>query len=56
MPDFHGLSIPKYVGGYQIGGQMGLRVNLQKKPIFLHRWMMKFCLGWKWVDTGKEGE
>jgi len=42
---------PKYAGGYQIGGAYGLRVNLKKKPIWLHRTMMRLCLGWEWIDA-----
>jgi hypothetical protein len=42
---------PTYAGGYRIGGPMGLLVNLKKKPIRLHRTMMRLCLGWEWVDT-----
>lgn len=45
-----GIGLPKYVGGYQIGGQYGLKINLEKKPIWLHRTMMKLCLGWEWID------
>jgi hypothetical protein len=43
--------MPNYVGGYQLGGEFGLRINLQKKPNWLHRTMMKLCLGWEWIDT-----
>lgn len=41
---------PTYVGYYQIGGRLGLRISLQKKPCWLHRKMMKLCLGWEWGD------
>lgn len=41
---------PTYVGYYQIGGHLGLRISLQKKPCWLHRKMMKLCLGWEWGD------
>ena len=40
----------KYVGGYQIGGAMGLQINLEKKPNWLHRTMMRVAFGWEWVD------
>ena len=42
---------PKYVGGYQIGGPFGLRVNMTKKPNWFQRKMMALCLGWEWVDA-----
>ena len=42
---------PKYAGGYCIGGSMGLQVNLKEKPIWLHRTMMRLCLGWEWKDA-----
>jgi len=43
--------MPVYVGGYQIGGPMGLQINMQKKPKWIHRTMMRLCLGWEWVDV-----
>ena len=42
---------PKYAGGYCLGGSMGLQVNLKEKPIWLHRTMMRLCLGWEWRDA-----
>lgn len=42
---------PKYVGGYQIGGPIGLRINFTKKPNWFHRTMMRLCLGWEWVEA-----
>jgi hypothetical protein len=41
----------KYVGGYRVGGLIGLQINFEKKPIWLHRVMMKWCLGWEWIDA-----
>ena len=41
---------PKYVGCYQIGGSTGLRINFKKKPKWIHRKMMRLCLGWEWVN------
>ena len=41
---------PKYVGGYRIGGPLGVQFNLRTKPNWLHRTMMRLCLGWEWVD------
>ena len=44
------LSIPVYVGRYQLGGNLGLGIALTKKPTAFHRWGMAFLLGWQWVD------
>ncbi len=51
MSDYTFAPTPKYVGGYQIGGPMGLRINFLKKPNWFHRTMMRLCLGWEWVDA-----
>jgi len=40
-----------YIGGYQIGGPLGIQVMLTKKPSWIHRVMMKLCFGIVWVDT-----
>ena len=42
---------PKYAGGYQLGGPIGLQINIKKKPIWLHRTMMRLCFGWEWEDA-----
>jgi hypothetical protein len=42
---------PKYVGSYWIGGSMGLHISFKEKPIWLHRTMMRLCLGWEWKDA-----
>jgi hypothetical protein len=47
----NGIQLPKYVGGYQLGGAFGLRLMFLKKPIWLHRKMMKLCLGIEWIDN-----
>jgi len=44
------LEIPKYVGGYEIGGPNGLKIMLQHKPCWLHRKMGKWFFGFVWVD------
>jgi hypothetical protein len=44
-------SFPKYVGGYQLGGSTGLRINFTQKPKWFHRKMMKLCLGWEWINN-----
>lgn len=51
-PDNRFLLInPRYVGGYQIGGAYGLRIMFERKPRWVHRKMMKWCLGWEWIDN-----
>jgi hypothetical protein len=42
---------PKYVGRYRIGGSTGLQISFEKKPKWIHRKMMKLCLGWEWVNN-----
>jgi hypothetical protein len=51
MNQYAFIAPPKYVGGYQIGGPMGLQINFEKRPNWLHRKMMRLCLGWEWVDV-----
>ena len=40
---------PEYVGGYDI--TPNFTVMLQTKPMWLHRYMTRILLGWKWKDT-----
>jgi len=42
------ISLPKYVGGYQMGD---FRFNLTTKPAWWHRLGVRLVLGWKWVDA-----
>ena len=43
-----------YAGYYRVGGNTGnVNFSLGKKPIWLHRKLMKLCLGWKWIDNKK---
>ena len=42
---------PDYVGCYALGGDVGLKIYFGKKPKWLHRQMMKLCLGWEWIDN-----
>jgi hypothetical protein len=49
-PDLTIKSGPKYAGCYQLGGSMGLQIYLAKKPKWLHRKMMKLCLGFEWIN------
>jgi heterodisulfide reductase subunit A-like polyferredoxin len=40
-----------YAGFYKLGGENGnFHISLGKKPIWIHRKLMKLCLGWEWVD------
>jgi hypothetical protein len=43
------FSQPEYVGGYDI--TPNFTVMLQTKPMWLHRYMTRILLGWKWKDT-----
>ena len=45
------IMLPKHAGGYQLGGEFGLRIMFRKKPNWFHRTMMALCLGWEWIDT-----
>ncbi len=51
--NFAYLHPKKYVGGYRIGGPLGWQINLEKKPIWLHRVMTRVLLGWEWIDGEK---
>jgi len=42
---------PNYVGCYCIGGNIGLKIYFVSKPKWLHRKMMKLCLGWEWINN-----
>ncbi|MEY4441007.1 MAG: hypothetical protein RL442_7 [Pseudomonadota bacterium] len=48
--NFKTLEMPKYVGGYQIGGPNALQFNLKHKPCWLHRKMAAWFFGFVWVD------
>jgi hypothetical protein len=45
------INLPDYVGCYALGGDVGLKIYFGKKPKWLHRKMMKLCLGWEWIDN-----
>lgn len=47
----HTFILPKYVGMYCLGDKNGFCISFEKKPNWLHRTMMKVCLGWKWIDN-----
>ena len=51
MTEYVFYTPPKYVGAYRIGGTGGLHINFTKKPNWFHRYMMRMCLGWEWVDA-----
>jgi len=43
---------PRAVGTYWIGGvHVGLGVHMARRPAWLHRIMMRWLLGWVWVDA-----
>jgi len=51
---FESISIPKWIGGYDINGTDGgvgsCIIKRQSKPNMFHRLCCKFFLGWKWID------
>lgn len=40
---------PEWVGGYDI--TPNFKVMLATKPMWLHRYMTRVLLGWKWKDS-----
>ena len=40
---------PKYAGCYCLGGKT-ICIYFVTKPKWLHRTMMKLCLGWEWKN------
>jgi hypothetical protein len=45
------VSQPEYVGCYALGGEVGLKFCFVKRPKWIHRKLMKLCLGWEWIDN-----
>lgn len=44
---------PKPTGYYILGTNLGaFQIALYYKPHFIHRFFMKFCLGFIWRDNG----
>jgi hypothetical protein len=43
------LKLPEYIGGYDI--TPNFTVMLETKPMWLHRYMTRILLGWKWKDN-----
>jgi hypothetical protein len=49
------LSLSKYVGGYSLGeASCTYTFMFTYKPIWFHRFFMKLCFGFRWVDKNKE--
>lgn len=42
---------PIYVGGYRLGPHPSITFNLTRTPAAWHRFWMRVCLGWVWVDA-----
>lgn len=52
MTEFKFAVPPKPAGFYRIGGWPNVfQVYITQKPNWLHRTMMRLCLGWIWVDA-----
>lgn len=50
-PSLHVFSQAKYIGGYRLGtGINTLTFNFTFKPSRWHRFWMRACLGFVWVD------
>ena len=45
------LTVPKYVGNWEIGKGNRLFFSTLKKPNWFHRKMTHLILGWVWHDT-----
>ena len=43
---------PPLVGAYWLGGYcIGFAFHLSHRPSWFHRCMMRWALGWQWVDA-----
>lgn len=47
-------TLPRYVGGWRIGGSTGLTVNQTRRPRWLTRVLCRWLLEWEWVEVGRE--
>ena len=47
----NGLTLPKYVGNWEIGKGSKTFFSTLKKPNWVHRKMTHLILGWVWHDT-----
>ena len=50
LPD-QSLTLPKYVGKWEIGKGNRLYFSTLKKPNWFHRKMTQLILGWIWHDN-----
>lgn len=41
---------PEYVGYWQVGGQYGLRLMMERRPTWLQRRMCRWLFGINWHD------
>ena len=48
--NFTSLTLPKYVGKWEIGKGSGTSFSTLKKPNWFHRIMTQLILGWIWHD------
>jgi hypothetical protein len=48
--DLNLVTLAPRVGRYEIGGEHGLWIHLEARPSWLHRTMIRWAFGWKWVD------
>lgn len=42
---------PPIVGGYQMGGPLGISFNICERPHWIHRLGVRLVLGWVWEDV-----
>lgn len=54
-PNTHGITFfpsQRFVGGYTLGAsRYGTVFVLERRPSWLHRFLMRHLLGWFWKDT-----
>ena len=44
------LSLPKYVGNWEVGKGTGVHFFMLKKPNWFNRIITNLLLGWIWID------
>jgi len=47
----YGITLPIYVGSWEIGKGSGIYFSTLKKPNWFHRKMIHLILGWVWHDN-----
>lgn len=47
-------TLPRYVGGWRMGGLTGLYVAQTRRPRWLTRVLCRWLLEWEWVEVGRE--